>query len=446
MAKKVDLNSTDFESRLSTKHEIGTARIGFDERVHRWNHMRALVVQALIADPDILLYFKCVSSKLLARELAEFHGILCAIVEGVQELIDTVSVKVKVSSTDTAQSLISRSLAGEDISIALLQKEVAKVVRDEATAGIRNKRRNTVTSVDAIEALLVEARRRDTLLKQHIASILSAEVLTRGLTQVAEIPVLQKLSQTLSSEPSFSRALEASSSIGALTFCRRKISLRNKIEESQEVPVSFSSLRSGSTVILSQPANLLGIEVGDVISAGASSSTVLSILDKVVTMDSALPAGPIQVERGGHTQFKPIKNLLTTLIGLSSKPLYLPLNIQNRPSAANFCKEIATMASAIGSLTQDARVSASRLGIALTGGTLLNEMYAAQFTFNQETVESARNALRILREEGFRNAADLLSRGDYGILQSTDPRVASSQAGSVLGQYGGFVERLRETL
>ena len=104
------------------------------------------------------------------------------------------------------------------------------------------------------------------------------------------------------------------------------------------------------------------------------------------------------------------------------------------------------MASAIGSLTQDARVSASRLGIALTGGTLLNEMYAAQFTFNQETVESARNALRILREEGFRNAADLLSRGDYGILQSTDPRVASSQAGSVLGQYGGFVERLRETL
>lgn len=446
MGKKINLSAEDFETRLSTRHQAGVPRIGFDERVHRWSHIRGLIVQSLIADPDILLYFKCSSSRVFTSELSQFHGLLCAAIEGIQELVDTVPSAQTPPSADTAQALITRALSGESIQVETLQKEVARVVRGEATSGIRNKRRVSTTDASQIEAVLREARRRSSLLSRHAASILSAEVLTQGLTQVAEIPVLQKLSQTLNQAPSFDRALDAAKSVGTLAFCRRKVSLRNKVDQTTATPVMFTAVMSASTVTLNHSPALLGIEIGDTISVLASTATVTAISGNQVTTSSPLPQGEIKIERPGYGQFQPVKTLLTRFLQINKQALSRPLDLSNRPSAALFCSGIAELAGSISVLTQDARVGASRLGIEAPEGTLLNDLYSAQFNFSAETVESARRALIMLREEGFRNAASTLSRGDYGILQATDPRIASSEAGSIRDGYGGFVERLRETL
>jgi len=446
MARKVSLSTEDFSSRLGVKRQSDVSRIGYEERRQRWDDVRSTCAQALLAQPDILLVLKCRNRNSLLSEVSALHGLLCRLAELIQEVVDFVPTSV-TTDTSVPLSLIEKKFRGDTVSLDLIRKAVGQSLASEAKAGIRGKRLLERPTEEQVESLLTESRRRLAAIKDRTAAVLQAEVLSQGLVETAQRPVLQKLHQALGMPPGPQRILEVSKSVGALEFSSRRSVLRFKISEDLAVPVPFTSVIQGSTVLFSVPARLLDIKVGDLIGVGAITTEITAISGRTVTTASALPQGRVSVLSSAFLQYVPFRELLLQILSLPSAPLSLPVTLHNRPAAASFVQQILSLAADLAPITTDARAAAAQLGVVTQAGSnLLNSLRSLTFSFTEEALLQTKEILYALQNEGFSVAVDRLLRGDYGALTAEDPRDASAGLGSIDESLGGFVRSLRSTL
>lgn len=446
MSRKVVLSSKDYESRLAVGIQPGTAFIGFEERKRKWDTARSACAQALVAEPQILLYFKCKNRNPILSEIAQIHALLCKAIELVQELIDFVPGPPP-GDTRQARTMIERTLQGDPVPAATVAKEVAAVLQAEVRGSVVGKRLREAPSLTGIAALVREISRKITAVKRRIADVLSAEVINDGVRELATRPVLQKLHQALASEPGPQRVIDCAASLGALNFSNRRSILRYKVSETDACPVPFKSRMSGTALTLSTSPTLLGIEVGDSIYVGQSSAEVVSISQNVLTLSAELPSGTITLHNPSYSQFQGFRAVIEPILGLRTDGIDQGVNLQNRPSAASFARKLATLAAEMSGLTRDASAALSVLGIDPPPvQDRLTALRALQFEFSEEVFDAGEAMLRSLREEGFAEAADSMLRGDYGGLFNADPRDAAAGLGSIDASLAQFSAALRSTL
>lgn len=446
MSRRVVLSSRDFESRLAVKTQPGAAVVGFEERKRKWDSARSACAQALVAEPQILLYFKCKNRNPILSELAQLHAILCKIIELVQEVVDFVPGPVP-GDTSSAREMIERTLQGDPVPIPTLLREVTAALQPEVKGAVVNKRLREAPSLSGINALLAEVSRRLTSLKRRVSDVLSAEVINEGVQELARRPVLQKLHQALGSEPGPQRVIDCVSSLGALNLSSRRGLLKYKVSEANACPVPFKSVIAGASVTLSVSPSLLDIQVGDTVFVGQSSAEVVSISQKTLTLSASLPSGTLTLHSPTYAQFESFQSAITPILSLRSESLERAINLQNRPSVADLARRLAALAAEISALTRDASAALSALGVdAPSTQNRLGELRALQFEFSADVVDVAETMLRSLRDEGFVRAADSMLRGDYGALFNVDPRDAADGVGSIDASLAQFSQALRSTL
>jgi hypothetical protein len=446
MSRKVVLSSKDFESRLAVKTPPNAAVVGFEERKRKWDFVRTACAQALVADPQILLYFKCKNRNPILSEIAQIHALLCKLIELVQESVDFVP---SAATTNTAQiqSRIERILQGESTFSSTFSNEVAATLQTEVKGSVVNKRLRERPTQKTINALILEISRRLGSVKRRITDVLLAEVINDGVRELARRPILQKLHQALGRDPGPQRVVDCALSLGALNFSDRKAILRYKVSEADGCPLSFKSKISGSSVELTASPSLLGIQAGDTVFVGQTSAQVLSVTGRYLTLSASLPTGTLTVHNPTYAQFDSLREVVTPLLTLRNELLDQGVNLQNRPSVAAFAKRVALLSSEISALTRDAHAALTTLGVDTPDFVdRLTSLRELSFSFPAEVVDTGEAILRSMREEGFIYAADLMFRGNYGALFDADPRDAANGIGSVDASLANFSQALKATL
>jgi hypothetical protein len=429
MSKKVVLANEDFLSRMEVRRQPSTPRVGYEERQYRWRRIRSTCAQTIIANPSTLLYLKCRNSRVVARKTAELHAILCRIVDAIQELIDIVpqpAVAIENKSRGIIEGVL---LDNNNLDLTNLRKVIAAELSAEVTTQVRAKRATTDMTREQLVALITEARTRLDALRKTANSLLLSTTVVRGVNSLAQEPALQKLHTTLAEPASTKKTLDVAKSMGVLATFDRSVSLTLLVSQEAHLPVSFTSAIRGNVLTTSVPMQLLGISAGDVVSSMGQEAAVLSVTNQQAQLSTSIPAGPIIVRNSEYTNFSLFKPLLEQISALRTSALSAPLNLENRPSAVEYCKRVVNLALQISALTRDALAAATQLSIDVgPNSSLLNDLYQLQFTFKEETRRDAEEMLRLLRQEGFVNAEAELSRGEYATLFTEDSREAASRA------------------
>jgi hypothetical protein len=439
MSSKVSISRSVLLAQMTAGRQADTPRVGFGERQFRWKQLRAVCAQTMLTNPSIDIYLKCRNTKTIAGLLSQLHGILCRIVQDIQEIVDRVP-SITPPVAETARRMIEETLSGGGtIDVQGLRAAVIAEVAPSATPQIRAKRAQSGATAERVQSLIRECVTRFRELTNRVAD-LSAEDLPSGIQNIAVEPVLQKLHAALALDPSTERTVAVAASMGAVEMYSRTISRSVKVSEEAATPVQFSSKVRSTTLTTSVSAELLGISPGDVIRSAASEATVVSVQGKVVTLSAPLPSGPIIIKNQDLENLTPFSSILGKIISLRSGVLQRPLNLTNRPAAVDYCKGVAQLAVAIAPLTRDAEAAASQLSIDIVGSDdLIQDLYALRFNFAEETRLQADELLRLLKEEGFFAAARSVGRGSYYALLTDDSRVAASDAAATDETLGFFV-------
>lgn len=439
MSSKVSVSRSVLLSQMTAGRQPDTPRVGFGERQFRWKQLRAVCAQTMLANPSIDIYLKCKNTKAIAALLSQLHGILCRIVQDIQEIVDRVPATALPGPT-TARRMIEETLSGNGtIDVQSLRAAVIAEVAPAAASQVRAKRAQSGATAERVQSLIRECVNRFREITNRVAD-LSAEDLPSGIQNIAVEPVLQKLHAALALDPSTERTVAVASSMGAVEMYSRTISRSVKVSEEAATPVRFSSKIRSTTLTTSVSAELLGIFPGDVIRSAASEATVVSVQGKTVTLSAPLPSGPITIKNQDLENLAPFSLILEKIIGINSGVLQRPLNLTNRPASSDYCKGVAQLAAAIAPLTRDAEAAASQLSIDVVGSNnLIQDLYALRFNFAEETRLQGDELPRLLKEEGFVAAARSVGQGSYYVLLTDDSRVAASDAAATDETLGFFV-------
>lgn len=253
-----------------------------EDRDFAWDRFRSAAAQAILADPDVLLYLKLRKMKGLARPIAELHGLLCTAVMLTELVVRPEDIGVSTDPPDTSRirTLLS---AGDRTNLTALQGAVASTFRDEVRREVRRGYARPQDAAGSLPLILQEVTRRANRLfdvavetKNQIADLRSV------LRGAAAKSIRERALTSLDEREGLDRVLAVSSAVGAL---------RVLDDEPARDPVLAGQHRVGAAAM----RNLLGalqglLEVRKVASSRAEAAREVAFYGGIATMIAPLTA------------------------------------------------------------------------------------------------------------------------------------------------------------
>jgi hypothetical protein len=253
-----------------------------EDRDFAWDRFRSAAAQAILADPDVLLYLKLRKMKGMVRPIAEIHGLLCTAVMLTELTVRPEDIGVSADPPDTSRirTLLS---AGDRTSLTALQGAVASAFRDEVRREVRRGYARPQNAPQSLYLVLQEITRRARSLypvgvevKNLIADLKSV------LQETAEAPVRDRALLALEERQGLDRVFAVSSSVGALRAMRASPALD---------PILAGQHRQGATAISSLLQALRGLlEARKVASSRGEAAREVAFYGEIAAMIAPLTA------------------------------------------------------------------------------------------------------------------------------------------------------------
>jgi|SaaInlStandDraft_5_1057022.scaffolds.fasta_scaffold00033_12 hypothetical protein len=202
------------KSALSPVPPSGASRA--EDREFAWDRFRASAAQAVLSDPDTMLYLKLRKMRGLVRPAAEMHGLLCTAVMLTELAVRPADVGVSDAPSDVSQieAVLSR---GTTPDLAALQAATAAAFRDEVKREVRKGYARPSDAGASLSVVVQEIVRRAEDLYEICVQVKSRIPDHRAiLLATAAGPVKDRALLALSERDGLDRVLAVSNAVGAL--------------------------------------------------------------------------------------------------------------------------------------------------------------------------------------------------------------------------------------
>lgn len=246
----VKLTAEDIQQSVTTA--LSTVPSGDNSksggREFAWERFRSSSAQAVLADPDILLYLKLRKMRSLVRPLAEVHGLLCTAIMYTEYTVRPDDVGAPDTPVDTTQ-VEAALTTGTVPNLRALRTATAAAFKDEVKREVRQGHANLSNVGLLLPSILSDiTRRARDLYKICVAAKRTIPDLRPILLVTAAAPVRDRAMVALTEREGLDRVLALSGAVGALELLDSppaELQLAAQHKESSKLMVSAMRALAG---------------------------------------------------------------------------------------------------------------------------------------------------------------------------------------------------------
>ena len=409
-----------------------------------WEVTKGRTMRALIADPDLLMYFAylvsnraCALAQKVAAELSE----MVVYIEGQKYVQAAVAAPTRLQSA-LATTSGRTAFTTEDVARLTAETDayVKSVAPQIARSGRAQKRGPEAQSAytDARTTLASDWK----LLRQALDDFSTRRMFAVGdIRSVALATPLASLTTTstlLDPTNLTDFTVQLAAAAAAVAAMGRDVDLKTRLRTgSDSFPESSSVTVSDTTLTPSASPAQLGIKSGDIVQWDGGSTTVTTVSDTTVTTAAAAAAGvPLQILSAPYVAWESANAAVASGTALVPAGTDIVRELRAREgdlSAARIrglMEYAAKLAVILDTLSSDATDAIGRVGgtvFSTTQTPLASTLRAFAPTFGAKTKQAGDSMLRDLEGGGFDYAVELLYRGDVAtLLNSTASQLSFS--------------------